>query len=476
VALSPDGRFVAVGLSDGKVHFWQVSDGGYVTTITTGLIRLEQMVFSPNGRLLAVTSADPGVRVWQVSDGALLYTLEEGLQGPLNLAFSADARTLAAIDSQTIRFYGLDSGALARLIEIPSDAGSILLNVYTGSAPFGPRVAFSPDGQRLVLGSAVGPLLLFEVELGVLRRAQSAFTLPWCGLALSPNGGTVAVRTFLDDVISLWDVERAVLQDVLPAPAGCGLGAGTFSPDSRLLAVGSGEVVSLWHVDGTIDEQLGPYPEQMNPAALPEDMVHCAVFSPDGRWVAAISNAGRLQLWQRPEGELTWTTTMTSTALSSLCSLAFSPGGQYLATSGLGSPLSLWAIPEGTLVRQWDISQDEAMGGLAFSPGGQLLAAWTAAQEVSLWSLAGGEVVYTLTVPTEAGLGLTFSPDGSLLAGSSVEGPIYLWSVSEGVLLRVLEGHNTWVGGLAFSPDERLLFSASGDGTIRVWGVRSRKR
>jgi WD40 repeat protein len=413
------------------------------------------------------------VRVWQVSDGTLLYTLEEGLQGSLlSLDFSSDARTLAVVDSQAIRFFSLDSGALARLIEIPRDAGSILLNTSAGSSPFGPRVAFSPDGQRLALGPAVGPLFLFEVELGALRRAQSAFTLPWCGLALSPNGETVAVRTFMDDVVALWDVERAVPRNELPAPAGCGLGAGTFSPDSRLLAVSSGEMVSLWHVDGTIFEQLRPYPGQMNPSANPEDLVHCAVFSPDGQWVAAISYEGRLQLWKRPAGELRWTATMTSTALSSLCSLAFSPEGRYLATSGLGSPVSLWAVADGTLVRQWDVSQDKAMGGLAFSPGGQFLAAWTAAQEVSLWPLAGGERLYTLTVPTEAGLDLTFSPDGSILAGSSVEGPLYLWRVSDGTLLHVLEGHNTWVGGLAFSPDEHLLFSASGDGTIRVWGVK----
>jgi len=473
MALSSDGNYVAAGLSDGKIHLWQIGDREYVKTIETGLLGWEQVLLSPNGRFLAVASAPAGVRVWQVSDGTLLYTLEDGLQGALlSLDFFPDARTLLVVDSQAIRFYGLDSGAFVRLIEIPSDAGNILLNAYIGSSPFGSRVAISPDGQRLALGPTVGPLLLFDVELGVLRRAQAAFTLPWCGLALSPNGETVAVRTFMDDVLSLWDVARAMPKNVLPAPAGCGLGTGTFSPDSQLLAVGSGEMVSLWQVDGTLFEQLGPYPEQMNPSAPPQDLVHCAVFSPDGRRVAAISNAGQLQLWQRPEGELVWTTTMTSTALSSLCSLAFSPGGQYLATSGLGSPISLWAIPEGTLVQRWDVSQDEAMGGLAFSPGGQLLAAWTAAQEVSLWPVTGGERLFTLTVPTEAGLGLTFSPDGSILAGSSVEGPIYLWSVSDGALLNVLEGHNTWVGGLAFSPDECLLFSASGDGTTRVWGVR----
>lgn len=462
VALSPDGRYVAVGLSDGNIHLWQVSDGGYVTTIATELVRVEQMVFSPNGRLLAVTSADPGVWVWQVADGALLHRLDEGLRLPLSLAFSPDGRTLAAVGNQVASFYGVDSGALVRTIEIPADMGPVIASA-SATLSFSPRAAFSPDGQSLALGPAVGPLTLLQMEAGLLRRSEPAFTLPWCGLALSPDGGTVAVRTFLDDGIWLWDVARAVPLHVLPAPAGCGLGVTSFSPDGRFLAVGSGETVSLWRVDGTVARQLGPYPE---------DLMHCAVYSPDGRWVAAISSEGQVHLWEQPAGELRVMATMTSTAASSLCSLAFAPGGQYLATSGLGSPVSLWAIPAGTLVRRWDVSQGEAMGGFVFSPDGQLLAAWTAPQEISLWPVAGGPVVYTLTVPTEAGLDLVFSPDGSILAGSSVEGPIYLWRVSDGTLLRVLEGHNSWVGGLAFSPDERLLFSASGDGTLRVWGVR----
>jgi WD40 repeat protein len=474
VALSPDGRFVAAGLADGTVYLWSAVDGGLLTTLAAGA-NLDSLAFSPTGRLLATATEDAGVEIWQTEEATRLYALERGIAGPLSLAFSSDGRRLAVAGSSAVRFYGMDTGALVRWIEFSEDT--------TGAASLFPtaraQVAFSADSQVLVvLGRFAEHLILFRVEDSKLLQTVSGFALPWSGLALSPDSRTLAVRSFLDESIWLWDVQQGGVERVLrpqDSSAWNHWRAGAFSPDSLLLAVGDGAQVSIWAVErGTVRDRLPPDTETMNPVAVANSLVQCTVFAPDGRWLAAASSQGRMLLWQVATGELRWTSVVTSTPSvdSPLCSLAFSPGGQYLASSWLGSAVYLWRAADGMLVHRWDVAQEWASGGATFSPDGQLLAAWTAPGEVSLWQVAGGEVVRTLAAPTEAGMELAFSPDGSVLAGGSAGGAIYLWRTGDGMLLHVLEGHTSWVGGLAFSADEHLLFSASGDGTVRVWGVR----
>lgn len=67
-----------------------------------------------------------------------------------------------------------------------------------------------------------------------------------------------------------------------------------FSPNSRYVAVGSGNVVCIW--------DLQSYKE---PSILSEDEhdIETIAFSPDGSVIASASRDGTIRIWEAPWGD-----------------------------------------------------------------------------------------------------------------------------------------------------------------------------
>jgi WD40 repeat protein len=145
-----------------------------------------------------------------------------------------------------------------------------------------------PDGDRLAVADLDGNLRLLDLKTGGLRRARLDGSP--LHLSFSPDGGTLAIglgeRTELRDGRSLRVVAR------LPGDAARG-GEGSwvrFSPDGRLLALGSVDgYTQLWDV--ATRRPTGPQ------LAGHEAPVLSAEFSPDGRMLATTAFDGTVILW-----------------------------------------------------------------------------------------------------------------------------------------------------------------------------------
>jgi WD40 repeat protein len=78
VAVSPDGRTVAIATDTGSVLLWDMADIPSTTQSATPVARslienaapMASVAFSPDGKTLAASSIDGLVRLWEVSDGA----------------------------------------------------------------------------------------------------------------------------------------------------------------------------------------------------------------------------------------------------------------------------------------------------------------------------------------------------------------------------------------------------------------------
>jgi WD40 repeat protein len=76
---------------------------------------------------------------------------------------------------------------------------------------------------------------------------------------------------------------------------------------------------------------------------MSSDEVHSLAFSPDSRLLAAGTGyLGEVSLWKIPEGEKL---TTLQPSIPELSGLAFYPNGCYLATAYSDGTLRIWGVP-----------------------------------------------------------------------------------------------------------------------------------
>ena len=299
-------------------------------------------------------------------------------------------------------FISLNFQAEARVISL-SDTGHDRANA----------VAFSPNGDLIVVGSSTG---IYYFDASTYQQLNFVHTESWV---------------------------RAI----------------AFSPDGSLLASGSYDpVVRLWRVnDGGLEAELTGHTA----------WVRSIAFSPNGRLVASASDDDTVRLWDIATGESVLTIQQD---VQGVRVFAFSPDGDVIAAGGFDSIVRLWRVDDGSLIREL-VGQKGWVRALSFSPDGSLLASGGFDTNVILWRVEDGTLLHTMEDHASSVLSLAFSPDGSLLASGSVDKTIRLWQIPSGEPYDLLGGHTDFVFGVAFSPDGKTLVSGSVDNTIRIWQV-----
>lgn len=76
LAFSTDGKQIAVGGSDPRIHLFQVADGKLVRSIPGHTSGITGLVFHPDGKELISSSKDRSVRLWSPANGQVLKALE----------------------------------------------------------------------------------------------------------------------------------------------------------------------------------------------------------------------------------------------------------------------------------------------------------------------------------------------------------------------------------------------------------------
>ena len=163
------------------------------------------------------------------------------------------------------------------------------------------RVAISPDGSMVAVGSSGGSTYLWDVAAGQPNpTSTSSLHDPGgksvYGVAFSPNGSLLAASD-TDGSTYLWNVATGQLAATLKDPGSQGLYDVAFSPDGRLLAVSDVSsappdgVVYLWNVaTGKLASTLASFYDS--------DFADIA-FTPDGRFLAAGRHHRQRQLLER---------------------------------------------------------------------------------------------------------------------------------------------------------------------------------
>lgn len=409
VGISPDGRRLATSGVDGRARLWSVQDGRAIGTLYTSA-PVSALDWSPDSSRAVVGGDDGVARVFAVSDDGIRQVLRlsaSGLRGVAGAAFSPDGDRVLLGDAST--------GA-AQVWDV-SPAGSREWVTVTTPQQALQGADFTADGNAVVVGSPDGRVAVVDLRTGRTVRQSRPYDAAVALLRTSPDGALVA--GFAAGATRVWSLADAGERFAVALGPALGL---SWSGDGSVLAVTTQEgVLHLVDRAGVV---------QPAPPQAPGDRVTAAAFSADGRLLMTAHRTAR----------------------------SGAPRAAYV---------EVWDRSRSELVRRWTTGTD----ALAVGPDGRRVALAQPDGDIALWDTASGRQTGTLVGHVGPVWDLAFDADGDQLATSGQDATVRLWdlrSVSERLALR---GHDSVVSSVRFSRDGRRLVTSSGDGTVRVWAL-----
>lgn len=429
IAFSPDSRYLAVVVDDVELQAWDIQRGEFA-----GQVRydagLGRIAFSPDSRYVAATPIAGAVQVLDLQSGQPGVRIDPEFSDFGALAFSADSQQLTTAGDGTLISWDVQQGT--RLSEFAPLAKQIMDDVTSH--------VYSSDGRYLATATQGNPNL---IEAKVWDNQSGEVVFQWSSAA---NGVIVAC----------------------------------FSPDNRSLMTAIGGRAQVWDI-------------QTNQEIVRFEEVSSAIYSPDGRYIAALGENG-VQLWdsrQRVGSPPIYYDDPVHT-------VAFSPDGQYLISTGFDFSKGYWSSPPGEPMRLWHESRSYV---LAISSDSRYVASGDGLGSGELLifdmqqperSLDGPAWIYgrywigsgNLPNGPSTFLSAAFSPDSRYVAtataysgDTAVDSVARLWSLEPNELLELPEleqfRHEGNVLSVAFSPDGRSLLTASEDDSARIWDIES---
>ncbi|HWS86886.1 MAG TPA: LpqB family beta-propeller domain-containing protein [Pyrinomonadaceae bacterium] len=460
VAVSDDGRLLAAGAGQTvKLH----ALGGdarpdFDLTIPEEKFQVAALALSPDGRLLAVGNSEgdaSGVKLFDVATRREVATLKGDGWGTEGVFFMPDGKRLVKTGRRGVWLWDFASaGEPTPLVPDKRDINEFVASL----SPDGKLLAtrFHPFPRAHQPPPPDSPLLLWDVatrtKVGELpTNARLA--------AFSRDGRLLATSTGYDGAVSLWDVTTR--RELFNVRTQTGLSSLALSPDAKLIAAGyfdgTLKLLSVGEDSATPLMTLSGHGREVAPLR----------FTPDGRLLVSGGRDGTVKTWDIAALVAELTPLPISSTPFTL--LSHSPDGRSLAVGGsivrppaAGAPGAAERLEE----------QDEAGVSSAFSPDGRLLALGTTRrlrlfdaatrQQLGQPLLEGGEV-----------LSVSFSRDGRLLAAGNTSGVVTVWDTSAPGFKKVAELKDSIEGmveGLAFSNDGKRV-AVRVHSIVSLWDV-----
>src|SRR5579884_1263291 len=271
LAFTPDGQTLITGDAlDRTVRFFDLSTHMERRHLTRPKF-VRGIALSPDGRLLALGNQNGPASIWEVKTGRLVQQFD-GYPFVPGVAFSRDGKTLATAERDTeksrqaIALWSIATGKRLHLVE--TNVGALW------------SVAFSADGKTLIGGTGTGVIKLWDTATGSERSPARGSPTYVGGVTVSPDGRTLAYTA--RSALYLWDLatgrDAGHLAGLHWPPA--------FSPDGKTLAAGMDfNKVDLWNVgDHRLARRLESDPKKDGFEWIRYSHV---AFSPDGRRLAS---------------------------------------------------------------------------------------------------------------------------------------------------------------------------------------------
>jgi WD40 repeat protein len=518
VVFSPDGKlFASAGGTSGSagsfrdltIKIWSSTDGKLLHTFYHQLKdKVISLVFSPDSQQLAVIGFNNSLKIWEIKTGRLITSFAN-VPGAFDFwAISPNFKLAASL--------GRGSNTQLTLWEVATHQP---LKTFARGDGFTSALAFSPDSKTLATGTDNTLRLWDTTSFQLKDELKDTKTPEISELIFSPDGKTLVAssRGYLEGV---WDLASHQLRLSFRGR----FSANSFSPDSRLLALGNQNELELWDLqtgqkmltlsghtapvtssafspDGQFLVSGSEYPEESvrlwdltapnakEKQVLPGQPYNLqkAVISPDGKTVATASSLGVITLWNVTPSQLVAKEqiVLDKPYLDGISALAFNPTSSILAIGDTNCGIKFWELKSSRELARYQLKSCKGLAELAYPPKGGRLAVSELTGSLRLLELNQELPIHEqyLTISPrnlpEMAAPLSFSPDGRFVAssGSADTTTIEVWETQPGAIsgATLLKGHSREVLAVAFSEDGKMLASSGADGNLKLWDLQTGK-
>lgn len=473
VAYSPDGRQVVSGeyvdllRTTAKVRMWDAATATLLREIEAHRAGILTVAFAPDGKRIATGSSIPRtgqdahgtLKVFDGKTGEELLSLT-GHEGFVNhLAFSPDGALLASAGSPRVPAFGMEAD---RTLKIWDAVTGEELHTYSAHDGGGRALAWSPDGRLVFSGGMDGRIKSWPARVPSAIRVLQGHSAAVLRVAFSPDGKHIASSSGQgesyqaegsrpDNSVRIWDLQSGsavVLDDHQNAVL-----ALDWSRDGRLVASGGVDgTVRIWdHATGTTQQVIAGF----------NGLVRSVAFSPDGLLVGGAVR-DTLVFWKVADGSVHERMPLDE----NLVTVTFSPDGEWMAAASESGRIVL---------REWASGEKRAfqtasgLTGAWFSPDSGTLATGHENGTIRLWELSTGRQTGAMTGPQRPVHWADFSPDGERLASCTTDMMLKIWDVRSGNEVFSVRAHDGPVNCVRFSPDGTAIATCGQDSLVKIW-------
>jgi len=332
---------------------------------------------------------------------------------------------------------------------VPEELALIKLWIDQGAKP--------PTGAREKPKIIVGlpPAIVHPVRAVAVAPDKSGIAVGRGNQIHVFDGGGTYIRTLFDPNLKTADGKpvKAAHLSIIESLA--------YSKDGKYIASGSYTEVKIW------DAALGIPKHTVGGFAA---SVVTLSFSPDSKLLAVGGGAptedGEIKVFDVVTGKVV--TDIKSGHSDTVYGVCFSPDGKMLATCGADKFVKVWEMPSGKFVKAFEGHTHHVLD-VGWKADGKLLASCGADNVVKVWDFEKGEQARTINAHTKQITRLVFIGIKPEFATCSGDQTVKFWNVDNGGNTRNFGGSNDFLYALGVSPDGNIVVTGGEDGLARLY-------